>query len=64
MQTFSEEQASVLLSSPARKEELQRCDVGAFVFDGTYPDTFRVAVRRGVGGGGVTNYGLNAGIFG
>ncbi|GAB4823148.1 hypothetical protein N2152v2_010194 [Parachlorella kessleri] len=46
MKTFSEEQASVLLSSPARKEELQRCDVGAFVFDGTYPDTFRVAVSQ------------------
>ena len=46
LRAFQEQQAAVLLDSPAGGERLQRCDVAAFVFDGQQPDSFRAAVRQ------------------
>ena len=41
-----EEQGKVLLERQSRQEDLQRCDVAVFVFDGTQPNSFRSAVEQ------------------
>ncbi|KAL4436835.1 hypothetical protein ABPG75_003974 [Micractinium tetrahymenae] len=46
VRAVTDEQAQVLLESPAGREELQRCDVAAFLFDAQHPGSFRAARER------------------
>jgi len=45
LRSVTEEQTRVLLESPGRADELQRCDVATFVFDSCRPDSFKSAVE-------------------
>ncbi|KAI3425869.1 hypothetical protein D9Q98_007842 [Chlorella vulgaris] len=46
LRSFSEEQAQVLLEGAAGAEELQRCDVAAFLFDAKQPASFQAACEH------------------
>jgi len=46
LEAVSEAQAHVLLESPTRADDLQRCDSAVFAFDGSKLESFRSAVEQ------------------
>lgn len=46
VRSINEEQATSLLQRPTKQEELQRCDVALFIFDGAQPDSFRSTLEQ------------------